>query len=348
MRSFLFSTLIALTLFVTPSYSATSAESPGGLLKGKIPDKAASIKRVVVSNFVVQFVVSQGVESKKTNDTYYSLWKELSPEAMQNAANVLYSQLSADLKEAGIEVVAHADLEAHPAYADLSKVGKKSPAEISDKTLRKSSILVSAHGLPIITSTIPDAKLSKYATAPAEGTNVKLLNVDQQNSAWLSSANAEVFSLTTVYGSQSKFAESLNATVLNVRMVVPLTDIGIQQKVGGFGVGLFGGGEYGIVTPNPRIVEAGTVFGFIKDGQNLQMVLQKPVPLAGIKVNVAHNGDGKVSGNGGGLIGFLAGGANDTTGSALVKVDGAELQKSLATAGSTIFKELARTLTAPQ
>jgi hypothetical protein len=326
--------------------AALALDSPQGLLTGALPDGVGAKKRVAVGTFMVQFVTRQSVESKKSNDVYHARVEGLSAEAMQKIADTAYDQFVSDLRGAGLQVVDLADVLAHPATADLAKAGRKSPAEIVDKPVRKTSQFVSAKGLPLVLAPVGDVKLDKYATDSAEGTNVKLVGADEQNRTWMMPSNGETFSLGSIYGAEYKLAEALDATVVNVRLTLSLVNVGMQAKVGGFGIGLFSGGEYGIVTANPRLVESGTVFGLVQNTQFKSMGAKKPMPLADLKPEIAHVGDGKVTGDGG-LIGMLMANEGDgERGTARVKVNADQLGTAMNGAASNLFKDLAQTLLA--
>jgi hypothetical protein len=356
-----------------PGFAATDVESPQGLLKGQVPDNVAALKRVAIATFVVQYVTEFGIESKgsrssrNAGDVFYSKWKELPPELLQSTTDALYAKLVADLKAAGLEVVPADQVAAQPQMADLRGAGRPSPAVVSDSTIRKASTLVSAQGLPLLLAPVPDVKLASYATQPIEGTDAprNLMNWDNQASQWMLGSNIEISSLATIYGSQLKLAEGLNATLLNVRLTVPLVDMGITSKLGG----LLGGGALfadastiGHIKPNPRFVEAGTVFGFAQAGANPghrhMLALQKPVPITGLKVTpdkdkksvnagLFSSSDEKTA-RSGGLFGALGGAAGVGSDQAdfWVSVDAAEFLPALVNAGDTIFKELAQLMSA--
>lgn len=339
-------TLVCTAALLTGSaYAATDATSPQGLLKGRLPDNAAGLKRVAITNFFVQYVTDFGVEMKRSNNTFYSKVTEPSPDTLQATADALYAQLVADLRAAGIEVVAPEQVAAQPALADLQKAGRKSPAIVNDSTVKKISTLVSAQGLPIVLMTVQDQKVPKVYTDVVEGTFSKLLqNWEQQAAEWLLPGNVETFSAMGLLTGQQKLAEALNATALSVRLTVPFVDMGIEPKASLFG----GGGDKGRVAPNPRFVEAGTVFGFAQAGGNpghlasQVMALQRPVKIEGLKFSV----EGGEPRDGGGLVGALFGaaGANSDKADFKVKVDAAGFPASVVGAGSAIFKELAQTL----
>lgn len=353
---------LGIGLLASTAGAATDVESPQGLLKGQVPDNAAALKRVAIATFFVQYVTDFGIETKrKRGGTFYSKWKGPSPEVLQAATDALYAQLVADLKAAGVEVVAPDQVDTQAAMADLREVGRPSPATVNDNALRKTSTLVTARNLPLVLATLPDVKLSSYATQPLEGTDGpgNLMGWDKQASQWLLGSNAELSSLTTIYFGQAKIAESLNATALNVRLTIPLVDMGVTTA-GNAGGGIFGSAKItGLIKPNPRFVEAGTVFSFAQAGGNPGhrhvIGLQKPVPIAGLKVTTDIDkkslGDtvfGVTSARGQGLLGALAGaaGANKDEADFWVSFEAAELQPSLVAAGSTIFKELAQILSA--
>jgi hypothetical protein len=349
MKHLLHTLCIAAAIVAGTVHAATDATSPQGLLKGKLPDDAAGLKRVAVGNFFVQYVTDFGLEMKRSSNTFYSKLKDVPPETLQATSNALHARLLAELKAAGLDVVPAEDVAAAPAMAELARIGKTAPVVVNDSTIKKISTLVGASGLPVILLTVPDQKLSKVYTEPLEGTYAKqLVNWEQQASEWLLAGNAETFSAAGIFTNQQKLAESLRATVLSVRLTVPFVDMGIEQKVGGFGVSLFGGGDQGRVVANPRFVEGGTVFAFAQAGGNpghmtsQVMALQKPVPLQGLKFEFEKGAPR----DGGGLVGALLGaaGAGSDKADFLVKLDATALQAALVEAAQPVFKDLARTL----
>jgi hypothetical protein len=168
-----------------------------------------------------------------------------------------------------------------------------------------------------------------------------------------------MMSIASIHIGQAKIAESLNATALNVRLTVPLVDMGITTA-GNAGGGFFGASNTtGLVKPNARFVEAGTVFSFAQGGQQSVLGLQRPVSIVGLKVTTDIDrlelkkstfGSDTRTARSGGLVGLLARGAGADSESAdfWVSFDAAELQPALVGAGSTIFKELAQILAQPK
>lgn len=340
---------------ITNAFAVTDAESPNGFLKGKLPDNAGALKRVAITTFVVQFVTQQSVEAKNS-EVFYAQWDGVSPELMQATANALYARFTADLQAAGIAVVPTAEVEAHPALTELRKFATPNMAVANDSTLFKASTLVAANDLPILLHSLVDVRLGKYYTTAAEGTNQQLLGRDNLLQKWIVAGG--VFDLAAIYGSQYKLSESLNSTAMGVRLVVPLINIGVQRKVGGFGVGLLDGGDYGLAVPNPRLVESGTVFSFIHSTGGAPQVgvlaLQKPASISDMKVEIVqtdrYRDRSMFRRTDSGLLGALsrAAGTSNTTPHLLVKPDPAEFQKALLGAGGAVFKELVQTLTAPR
>lgn len=357
---------LAMAVFAAPVAAATDVAGPQGLLKGQVPDNLPALKRVAITTFVVQYVTDLGISSKRNeSDVFYSKWKEPAPEVLQASADALYEQLVADLKAAGVEVVAAGDVAAHEATAELRKVGQPNPAVFSSTPLMKASKLFSAQGLPLVVATVQDAKLGSYATKPLEGTDPprNLVGWDRQAKEWLGGGGSEVFSLATIFLGQAKVAASLNATALNVRLTVPLVDLGVTTCGNTAGSCTGWGNVTGVVKPNARIVEAGTVFSFMQStgnpGHLHAVALQQPVPIKGLnvttdvpkfEVSASIFGGGKRTARGGGLLGALAGaaGANSDKADFWVSFDAAELQPALVAAGSPIFKELAQILSNPK
>lgn len=323
--------------------TAMAMDSPQGILTGTLPDGIGAKKRIAIATFTLQFVTRQSVESKKTNDVYHARIAGLDADSMQKIADGAYDQFAADLSAAGFTVVESGEVLSHPAAAELVKVGRKSPTELVEKSLRKSSQLVAAKGLPLILHPVQDVKLDKYATEAAEGTNVQLLGADVQNKYWL--RESEVFGLASIYGAQYKMAETLDAAVINVRLTLSLVNIGIREKLPEFTLSALGKSrEHGVVLSNPRLVESGTVFSFVHNNQVKAMAAKKPIFLAGLTPEITHQGDGRVTGDGG-LIGSLFDNAGDgERGTALVKVNADQLSSALNGGASVAFKDLAQTL----
>ena len=363
----LFSSIgLALAVCSALALAATAVAGPQGLLKGQVPDHLAALKRVAITTFIVQYVTDIGISSKRNeSDVFFSKWKEPAPEVLQAAAAALYAQLVADLKAAGVEVAAAGEVAAHEAMVEMRKVAQPNPAVFSSTPLMKASKLFSAQGLPLVVAPVQDAKLGSYATQPLDGTDPprNLVGWDRQAKGWLGGGGSEVFSLATIFLGQAKVATSLNATALNVRLTVPLVDLGVTTCGNTPGSCSGWSNVTGLVKPNARIVEAGTVFSFMQSTGNpghLHVVaLQQPVPITGLnvstdvpkfEVSASLFGGGKRTARGGGLLGALAGGAglNSEKADFWVSFDAAELQLALMGASGPIFKELAQILTNPK
>lgn len=351
-------------LCALPLHAATDVTGPQGLLKGQVPDELQSLKRIAITNFSVLYVNELGIGSKrKSSEVFFSLWKGPSPEVLQATADALYAQLVADLKAAGIDVVAPEEVAAQPALAEMRKAAKPNPFTFSDATLMKGGILVAAQNLPLIQATVQDVKLDSYATKPVENTDRpgNLIGWDRQAREWLPGSGAEVFSLASIYTGQARVSAALNATVLNVRLTVPLVDLGVTTCGNTSGSCAGWSNITGVIKPNPRIVEAGTVFTFTRSDGNPGHVhalgLQKPVPIAGLKVTAEPErlelktsflGPDTRTARSGGLVGLFARGAGADSEKAdfWVSFDPAELQPALVGASAGIFKELAQILAA--
>ena len=278
---------------------------------------------------------------KRSNNTFYSKVHSLSPEQLQALADGLYAQMTQELAAGGIEVVPADQVANHAALADLHKVARKSPSIVNDSSIKKISTLVGAKGLPIVLLQLVDQKVPKYYTEVPEGTySNQLLGWDRQSREWL--RESDVFNALSIVTAQQKLADDMKATTLAVRLTIPLIDMGSERV--GFS------GDRGKVKPNPRLVEAGTVFSFAGPGGNAGhmtqqvLVLQKPVAIQGVKFEV----EAGAPRDGGGLIGALFGaaGVNADKADFVVKVDAAELQAGATAAGGALFKELAQTLAA--
>lgn len=356
--------LFSLALLAGSALAATDAQSPQGLLKGQVPDNLPALKRVAITSFMVQYVTDQGIETKrKSGGSFFSKWKAVTPELMQGATSALYAQMVEDLKAAGVDVVPVQEVLAQPVMADIRKVAKPNPMRADDSSLMKVSQIFSAQDLPITFATVQDAKLDTYFTKPLDGTDSpsNLIGWDKQSKQWLSGTHVEISSLATLFLGYAKVAETLNATALNVRLVVPLVDMGVTTA-GNAGGGFFGAAKItGLIKPNPRIVEAGTVFSLAPAGGNpghrFVLALQKPVTIAGMKVSADPEKVslddtifGKSSARGSGLFGALtrATGATAEEADFWVSVEADTFQPSLLAAGSTIFKDLAQLLSNPK
>lgn len=344
-----------------PALAATDVTGPQGLLKGQVPDNLPALKRVAIANFFVQYVTEFGIEMKAGNIVWTTKWEQPASDQLTAGANALYAQLVSELKAAGVEVVDAEQVAAQPALADMKGFAKPSPAEVRDATLKKASLLAAARDLPVVMAPVPDQKVPAYFTKPLEGTPERtLVGWEPQSKEWLAGGNIEVGKLVPIYFGQAKLGQALNATVLNVRLTVPLVDMGAGRTLGG----LAGGGDIfetpkaqAVVKFNPRFVEAGTVIAFAQAGGNPghrhAVALQKPVPIAGLglSMKVADiDPDKKTTARGGGLFGLIgqATGAASTAADFLISIKPEGFGEALAASATPIFKELAQILANPK
>jgi hypothetical protein len=343
------------------AHAATDVTGPQGLLKGQVPDNLPALKRVAIANFFVQYVTEFGIEMKSGNIVWTSKWDQPAPDQLTAGANALYAQLVSELKAAGVEVVDAEQVAAQPTLAEMKGFAKPSPAEVRDATLRKASLLVAARDLPVVMAPVPDQKVPTYFTKPLEGTPERtLVSWEPQSKEWLAGGNIEVGKLVPIYFGQAKIGQNLNATVLNVRLTIPLVDMGAGKTLGG----LAGGGDIfespkaqAVVKANPRFVESGTVIAFAQAGGNPghrhAVALQKPVAIngLGLSIKVADiDPDKKSTARGGGLFGLIgqATGAGSTAADFLLSIKGEGFGEALATSATPIFKELAQILVNPK
>jgi hypothetical protein len=343
-----------------PALAATDVTSPQGLFKGQVPDNLAGLKRVAIANFFVQYVTEFGIETKGST-VWTTKWEAPPPEQLSAGANALYAQLVAELKAAGIEVVDPEQVEAQAPMAELRAAGKPSPLEVRDPTLKKASLMVSVRNLPVVMAPVPDQKVPTIYTKLLEGTRESaLVGWEAQSKEWLSNANIEVGRLVPIYFGQAKLGQNLNATVLNVRLAVPLVDMGAGRSLGGLagGNGIFESPRaHAVVKPNPRFVEAGTVVAFAQAGGNPGhrhvVALQKPVAIEGLAMGIQVadiDPDKKSTARGGGLFGLLAQatGTGSTAADFLVHIKPEGFAQALATSATPIFKDLAQMLANPK
>lgn len=350
-----------LALAAGPAWAATDVTSPQGLLKGQVPDNLPALKRVAIANFFVQYVTEFGIEMKSGNIVWTTKWEQPPAEQLTAGANALYARLVSELKAAGVEVVEPDQVAALPALAEMKGFAKASPAEVRDPTLKKASLMVAARDLPVVMAPVPDQKVPAYFTKPLEGTPERtLVGWEPQSKEWLAGGNIEVGKLVPIYFGQAKIGKELNATVLNVRLTIPLVDMGAGKTLGG----LAGGGDVfespkaqAAVKGNPRFVEGGTVFAFAQAGGNPghrhAVALQKPVAIAGLGLGIQVadiDPDKKSTARGGGLFGLLgqATGAGSTAADFLVSIRPDGFGEALAGSAAPIFKELAQILANPR
>jgi hypothetical protein len=361
MKHFRIALCMAAALTLGTANAATDVSSPQGLLKGQVPDNLPALKRVAIANFFVQYVTEFGIEMKSGNIVWTTKWDKPAADQLSAGANALYAQLVAELKSAGVEVVDADQVAAQGPMADLRQVGKPSPLEVRDATLKKASLLVSARDLPVVMAPVPDQKLSAYFTKPLEGTSERaLVGWDNQARQWLHGGNIEVGKLVPIYFGQAKIGETLNATVLNVRLTVPLVDMGGGDNVDE----LLRAGDIfatpkrqAVVKANPRFVEAGSVFAFAQAGGNPGhrhvVALQKPIVISGLGLDIKVadiDPDKKRTARGGGLLGLIgqASGVASTEADFIVSIKADGFGEALAKAATPIFKDLAQILVDPK
>lgn len=361
MKRFLTLICTAAALLAGSAHAATDVQGPQGLLKGQVPDNLPALKRVAIANFFVQYVTEFGIEMKAGNIVWTTQWAQPAPDQLTAGANALYAQLVSDLRAAGVEVVEPDLVAAQAPMADMKQVGKASPAEVRDATLKKASLLVSARDLPVVMAPVPDQKLATYFTKPLDGTSERsLVGWEAQSKQWLAGGNIEVSKLVPIYFGQARIGQVLNATVLNVRLTVPLVDMGGGDNVDEL---LRAGKVFttpkrnAVARANPRFVEAGTVFAFAQAGGNPghrhAVALQKPVAISGLGLDIQVadiDPDKKSTARGGGLLGLIgqATGAASTAADFLLSIKAEGFGEALATSASPIFKELAQILVNPK
>jgi hypothetical protein len=343
--------------FALPARSQTPDGTPLQLsehIRVAMGSAPAGLKRVAISTFFVQFVRDLGIERdagsfgmfQGQSATYFTQVRGADPLALQKVADALYDALVEDLKAAGLEVVAQADLDANADYQALRAAGKATPLTESlehgarrDKHMAVNTF-VSAKGLPFIARNVLDNKWLPGQAFPGEG----------------------YAGMTMVLG-PGKVAQALKAGMLNLRLTVAL----VEQKGKGWG-GVSARPDFVLnrwvktaeanwqfeTDPYARWVADGTQFMLSNGDGGLNpnpyvVALKQAVPIVGLEIKGTKGEGGNARGSGLlGAIGRAATGGAATGADLYIDVNADNLAERLIADGRPVMKLFAAALSSPK
>lgn len=347
MRPLLSVCALAVTLLAAPAYAKENPDdvnpdaplTVADFVKVSGKGRLTGVSRVAIPNFYVQFVRDQTIERKGRlgADSYTIQIRGVENETLQGLADNLYDGLVAELKAAGIEVVAPEMLEATNGFSDIRKAARVSPytEESSsgggkrDEKHQGVSMLVSAKNLPVnIRNTIDD-----YWLTPNAGDGFKV-------------------SLVTA---PMKVAQALDVPLLDVRLTVAMAALkgAVTNSGSTFGSSASGLGYNGATTSFkfeadlfPRFVNGGSMVALITPKGGTTFTLKKPVVIKDLAYAL-EKGNGTGS-RGAGVLGALsrvAGGQSKMEADAYIDLQAADVSSKATARGREIAHLLVEAMT---
>lgn len=231
------------------------------------PNILAQVKRVAITQFVVQFLdrqnnsaVSSGIRGGAAVKASLTL---AGPGASQyqRIADALYDDAVQAVKAAGMEVVPHEQLVAHPEYAKLLESGKPSPQE-DEKFVGYGGWVYSTRGLPIT-----------FDSDDEESFTTNSRDNDRRGDQYRSMGSLLGGNSTATRWAEWGLAKGLDTHLLKVRVTVPMAFIETSS-------GFMAGSASIKVTPAPRLARDVTRFSFRREHDSARVRLDKHLMLA--------------------------------------------------------------------
>lgn len=215
---------VATALFI--ALASVGAAEPGAadgikaqaakLVRVENPDVLPSVKRVVITSFMADFVSElkyskslSGLEAMIGADSDVSIrLVGSSNEQFQAMTEAFYEQTVAQLRARGIEVVEHAELAALPEFAELAASGIKPLPSEQDAKAGK-GLFFTAQGLPL-------HLIDETQFMPS----VSFGRKQQDDFLTFGTRFAGGFAAAQTQQVESRIATSLGATILKVRLTV--------------------------------------------------------------------------------------------------------------------------------
>ena len=230
------------------------------------PKMLAQVKRVAITQFVVQFLDrqnNQAVSSSFRGGAKASASLTLAgPGASQyqRIADALYDDVVQTVKAAGVKVISHDQLVAHPEYAKLVESGKPSPQE-DEKFIGYGGWTFSPKGLPI---TFDSDDEESFTTVGKPG--------DPRGDHYRAMGSMRGGKSTATRWAEWNLAKGLDAHLLKVRLTVPVAFIEASG-------GLMAGSASTKVTPAPRLARHVTRFTFRRERDAARVRLDQHLML---------------------------------------------------------------------
>lgn len=260
--------LAALALATLPIANAQTAYSvdPAQVATDN-PQMLAQVRRVAITQFVVQFIdrqnsmaTSSGIRGGASAKAALTL---AGPGADQyrRIADALYDDAVREVAAAGIEVIPHEQLAAHPEYAKLVESGKPSPQE-DEKFIGYGGWVFSARGLPI---TFDSDDEESFTTIGKQS--------DPRGDQYRSMVSMLGGNSTSTRWAEWNLAKGLDTHLLKVRVTVPLAFIETSS-------GFMMGAASIKVTPAPRLARDVTRLSFRRERDAARVRLDQHLMLA--------------------------------------------------------------------
>lgn len=192
--------------------SASPAVMAGKFVEVENPEYLKGLKRVVIPSFMVEFVTEakasvalSGIQlAMGGNSSALIRIKGAQPEQFQEVTDRLYEQTVAELRQAGIEVVDKAVLQASPTFKAMAEKGEKAPRPEEAKGGK--GVFHTAEGLPLYFMN-EQAFITKLFSKPKEDLYLTFGTQFASN-----------FSTAQMPALEEQLARELDATVLKVRI----------------------------------------------------------------------------------------------------------------------------------
>jgi hypothetical protein len=224
------------------------------------------VKRVAITQFVVQFfdrqndmATSAGFHGGATASINLTVAGPTA-EQYQRITDQLYDDAVKAMQVAGIEVIPHATLAAHPEYAKLSESGKPSPLQ-DEKVIGYGGWTYSTKGLPIT-----------FDSDDEESFMVSSRDKDPRGDHYRSMGSMLGGNSTSTRWAEWNLAKGLDTHLLKVRVTVPMAFVGASG-------GLLSGGVSTKASAAPRLARDVTRFTFRRERSAARVRLDQHLML---------------------------------------------------------------------
>lgn len=318
--------LLALPLTLLSPPAAAQAETAAPQAPVVVLDDAnsvAKVRRVAITQFVVQFLDRQTNRATSSGFGGGAAVKASltvagpGAEQYQRIADALYADAVAAARAAGIEVVPHAELAAHPEYAKLAASGKPAPVE-DEKFVGYGGWTYTSQGLPIT-----------WDSDDEESFMVSSKDKDPRGDHYRSMGSMLGGNSTSTRWAEWNLAKGLDAHLLKVRVTVPMAFI---ETSSGF---MMGSASYKVIVA-PRLARDVTRFTFRREREASRVRLDQHLRLPDDMVTLETVK--KTKDNSGGLAAaFGLKGSAQAEGEFVLNADPARYEAEVLTAARRTF-----------
>jgi hypothetical protein len=230
------------------------------------PSMIKDVKRVAITQFVVQFFDKQNDMATSAglrggaSATIEAAVVGPTPDQYQRITDQLYDEAVKAMQTAGIEVIAHEKLSAHPEYAKLVESGKPSPQQ-DEKFIGYGGWTYSTKGLPIT-----------FDSDDEESFMVSSRDKDPRGDHYRSMGSMLGGNSTSTRWAEWNLAKGLNTHLLKVRVTIPMAFV---AATGGF----LSGSTNTKVAAAPRLARDVTRFTFRRERSAARVRLDQHLML---------------------------------------------------------------------